>query len=92
MEGATSTPASVSFSTWRARFCGSASVPVTEDSLVSAKQQLAEAVEGLVDVLRTPDVVRSIGEVDRANLAKYLMITKLRLENAIAMVRSGEAD
>jgi hypothetical protein len=66
-------------------------VPVTEDSLVSAKQQLAEAVEGLVDVLRAPDVVRSIRDVDRANLAKYLTITKIRLENAIAMVRSGEA-
>jgi ParB family chromosome partitioning protein len=67
-------------------------VPVAEDSLVSAKQHLADAVEGLVDVLRTPDVVRSIGEVDRANLAKYLTIAKLRLENAIAMVRTGQAD
>ena len=37
-----------------------------------------------------PDVVRSISEVDRANLAKYLTIAKLKLENAIAMVRSGE--
>lgn len=64
--------------------------PLVEDSLVSAKLHLAEAVEGLVDVLRTPDVVRSIGEVDRANLAKYLTIAKLRLENAIAMVRSTE--
>jgi ParB family chromosome partitioning protein len=65
--------------------------PVAEDSLVSAKQQLSDAVESLVDVLRAPDVVRSIGEVDRANLAKYLTIAKLRLENAIAMVRSGES-
>jgi ParB-like chromosome segregation protein Spo0J len=64
--------------------------PLAEDSLVSAKQQLAEAIEDLVDVLRAPDVVRSFGEVDRANLAKYLTITKLRLENAIAMVRGGE--
>jgi ParB family chromosome partitioning protein len=66
------------------------STPIAEDSLVSAKQQLADAVEGLVDVLRAPDVVRSIGEIDRANLAKYLTIAKLRLENAIALVRSGE--
>ncbi len=28
--------------------------------------------------------------MDRANLAKYLTITKLRLENAIAIVRTGE--
>jgi ParB family chromosome partitioning protein len=62
---------------------------LTDESLVAAKQQLADAVEELVGVLRTPDVVRSIGEVDRSNLAKYLTIAKLKLENAIAMVRSG---
>jgi ParB family transcriptional regulator, chromosome partitioning protein len=59
-----------------------------EDSLVSAKQQLSDAVEGLLGVLRAPDVVSGIGAVDRANLAKYLTIAKLRLENAIAVVRS----
>ena len=59
-----------------------------DDSLVTAKQQLADAVESLMDVLRAPDVVSGIGAVDRANLAKYLTIAKLRLENAIAVVRS----
>jgi ParB/RepB/Spo0J family partition protein len=63
--------------------------PISDESLISAKQQLAEAVEGLVDVLREGDVVRSIGEVDRENLAKYLTIAKLKLENAIALVRAG---
>ncbi|MHB8398558.1 MAG: ParB/RepB/Spo0J family partition protein [Candidatus Limnocylindrales bacterium] len=64
--------------------------PLTDESLVTAKQQLAEAVEGLVGVLRAPAVMDSIGAVDRANLAKYLTIAKLRLENAIALIRSGE--
>ena len=32
----------------------------------------------------------SIPDVDRDNLAKYLTISKLRLENAIALVRSGD--
>jgi ParB family transcriptional regulator, chromosome partitioning protein len=63
-----------------------------DDSLVQARHQLAEAVEELVGVLRAPDVVASIPEIDRANLAKYLTIAKLKLENAIAMVRSGETD
>ncbi len=62
----------------------------SDDSLVNAKQGLAEAVEDLVDILRDPDVRDAIGSVDRANLAKYLTITKLKLENAIAMVRSGD--
>lgn len=64
--------------------------PLRDDSLVAAKQQLSEAVETLLDVLQAPDVVRGIGSVDRANLAKYLLIAKLRLENAIAVVRSGD--
>jgi ParB family chromosome partitioning protein len=61
-----------------------------DDSLIAAKQNLAEAVEAFMDILRAPDVVTGIGPVDRANLAKYLMIAKLRLENAIAVVRNQD--
>jgi ParB/RepB/Spo0J family partition protein len=64
--------------------------PLSDDSLVQARHQLNDAVEDLVAVLRSPDVVRSIPDVDRANLAKYLTIAKLKLENAIAVVRSGD--
>ena len=67
------------------------SASLGDDSLVNARHQLSEAVEELVGVLRAPDVVRSIPDTDRANLAKYLTIAKLKLENAIAMVRSGES-
>jgi ParB family chromosome partitioning protein len=61
-----------------------------DDSLVTARHQLSDAIEDLVSVLRAPDVIRGIPEVDRDNLAKYLTITKLKLENAIALVRSGD--
>jgi ParB/RepB/Spo0J family partition protein len=64
--------------------------PLSEDSLVNAKASLAEALDDLVGVLRSPDAIRSIPDVDRDNLAKYLTISKLRLENAIALVRSGD--
>jgi ParB family chromosome partitioning protein len=64
---------------------------LTDESLVAAKQQLAEAVEELVDVLRGPEVLESIAEVDRSNLAKYLTIAKLKLENAITLVRRAES-
>jgi len=73
--------------TGQARPTGAA---IADDSLINAKQQLAEAVEELVGVLRAADVANAIPDVDRANLAKYLTIAKLKLENAIAMVRSGE--
>jgi ParB family chromosome partitioning protein len=67
-------------------------VPTGDDSLVVAKQQLNDAVEDLLGVIRNPDVLHAIGQTDRANLAKYLMIAKLRLENAIAVVRTGDTD
>ena len=73
---------------WTGKRHDMAAANVRDDSLVAAKQHLADAVEGMLDVLRAPDVVSGIGAVDRANLAKYLTIAKLRLENAIAVVRS----
>jgi len=64
--------------------------PISDDSLVDAKQGLADAVEALVEVIRSPEFRTDLAASDRANLAKYLTITKLRLENAIAIVRSEE--
>jgi ParB/RepB/Spo0J family partition protein len=63
---------------------------LSEDSLVNAKAYLADALDELIGVLRTPDAVQQIPDVDRSNLAKYLTIAKLRLENAIAIVRTGD--
>ena len=65
--------------------------PINDESLVSAKAHLSEALEELVSVLRSPDALSAVGEVDRSNLAKYLTISKLKLENAIAVLRSGTA-
>ncbi|MDO8485315.1 MAG: ParB/RepB/Spo0J family partition protein [Candidatus Limnocylindrales bacterium] len=67
-------------------------VAISDDSLVNAKQELADAVENLVAVLRSPEVRGMIPQTDRANLAKYLTIAKLKLENAIAIVRSDHPD
>ena len=61
-----------------------------DDALQTAKADFAEALEGLMNVVRNPAVSRQIGDVDRTNLAKYLTIAKLKLENTIASVRSGE--
>ena len=67
-------------------------VAISDDSLVNAKQGLADAVENLVAVLRSPELRGMIPPTDRANLAKYLTIAKLKLENAIAIVRSDNPD
>jgi len=63
-------------------------VPMTEDALLMAKAHLEEAMSRLIGVLGDPGARASIGETDRANLAKYLVIAKVRLENAIAALRS----
>jgi len=65
---------------------------ITDDSLLDAKQGLADAVEALVALLRSPELRGAIPATDRANLAKYLTIAKLKLENAIAIVRTDNPD
>jgi ParB family chromosome partitioning protein len=64
--------------------------PLRDDALQTAKADFADALEILMGVVRNPEVAGQIGDVDRSNLAKYLTIAKLKLENTIASVRSGE--
>jgi ParB family chromosome partitioning protein len=61
-----------------------------EDDLQVAKERLAEALDDLSVALRGQDALRGASDSDRQNFAKYLTIAKLKLENAIAVVRSGE--
>ncbi|MDQ3938207.1 MAG: ParB/RepB/Spo0J family partition protein [Chloroflexota bacterium] len=65
--------------------------PPRDDSLVTAKESLSQALNDLSSLLTSPEVLAEIGDVDRSNLAKYLTIAKIRLENVIAAVRQGEA-
>ncbi len=63
--------------------------PLREDALVVAKDHLNQALAELIRVLRSSDAA-AIDDVDRGNLAKYLTIAKLRLENVITTVRPPE--
>jgi ParB family chromosome partitioning protein len=60
-----------------------------DDALMGARAKLAEGVDDLIDILRQPEMMEQIGEVNRANFAKHLHITKLKIENAIAIMRAG---
>jgi ParB family chromosome partitioning protein len=60
--------------------------PLTDDSLITVRTQLANAITELISVIQS-DVMKTITDTDRANLAKHLMIARVRLENAIALVR-----
>jgi ParB family chromosome partitioning protein len=66
-----------------------AAARAADDALMSARGKLADGVEELVDLLRDPDVMAQITDVNRDNFAKHLTITKLKIENAIAIIRAG---
>jgi ParB family transcriptional regulator, chromosome partitioning protein len=66
-----------------------AAAKAADDALMGARAKLAEGVDDLVDILRQPEMMEQIPEVNRANFAKHLTITKLKIENAIAIIRSG---
>ena len=60
-----------------------------DGALMDTKGKLSDAVDELVDLLRQREVIDQIPGVNRDNLAKYLTITRLKIENAIAIIRSG---
>ena len=65
-------------------------MPVPDDSLIAAKAHLGEALDELSAILQSQAALAEIDPTDRQNLAKYLTIAKLRLENAINQVRLME--
>jgi ParB family transcriptional regulator, chromosome partitioning protein len=66
-----------------------ADVRAADDALMGARAKLADGVDDLVAILRAPEMMEQIPEVNRENFAKHLTITKLKLENAIAIFRSA---
>jgi ParB family chromosome partitioning protein len=68
-----------------------ATVPTGDDALIVAKATFQEALGELLAVLRSAEFAEAASSTDRQNLAKYLTISKLSLENAITVVR-GRGD
>jgi len=60
----------------------------TDDALMENRVRLAGAIDELVDLLRQREVIDEIPDTNRDNLARYLTVTKLKLENAIAIIRA----
>ncbi len=66
-----------------------AALIAADEALMGARAKLAGGVDDLVAILREPELMEQIPEVNRENFAKHLTITKLKLENAIAIMRSA---
>lgn len=65
-----------------------AAARATDDALVNNRARLAGAVDELVDILSQRELIDEIPDTNRDNLARYLTVTKLKLENAIAIIRA----
>jgi ParB/RepB/Spo0J family partition protein len=61
----------------------------TDEALMENRARLSSAIEELVDLLRQPEVIEQIPDTNRDNLARNLTVTKLKLENAIAIIRAS---
>jgi ParB-like chromosome segregation protein Spo0J len=59
-----------------------------DEALMTNRGKLAGAIDELVELLRRPDVIEQIPDTNRDNLARNLTVTKLKLENAIAIIRA----
>jgi ParB family chromosome partitioning protein len=62
--------------------------PISDDSLMAVRAQLADSMSELIAVIQS-DILKTIDDTDRQNLIKFLVITRVRLENAIVLVRRG---
>jgi ParB family transcriptional regulator, chromosome partitioning protein len=59
-----------------------------DDALVNNRTRLAGAVDELVEIINQRELIDEIPDTNRDNLARYLTVTKLKLENAIAIIRA----
>ena len=65
-----------------------AAARAADDALVNNRVRLAGAVDELVEILSRRELIDEIPDTNRDNLARYLTVTKLKLENAIAIIRA----
>ena len=66
-------------------------IAVDEVDIDGASEHLALAIEELVSALVTDPALTEASSYERQQFAKYLTIAKIKLENAIAVVRVGDA-
>jgi ParB family chromosome partitioning protein len=65
--------------------------PLTDNSLIAVRASLTSSMADLITLLQS-DVMKDIDETDRQNFTKFLMIVRVRLENAIGVVRRGQPE
>ncbi len=64
-------------------------VKAADDALMGAREKLADGMDDMIEILRQPELMEQIPSVNRDNFVKHLTITKLKIENANAIIRAG---
>jgi hypothetical protein len=62
--------------------------PLRDDALIMATRKLNESLADLSRAIGDDDSATNIAEGDRQNLAKFLMISRARLDNLVARLKS----
>jgi ParB family chromosome partitioning protein len=66
-----------------------AAIRAADDAFMGARTKMTEGMDDMIEVLRQPELMEQIPSVNRDNFVKHLTITKLKIENAIAIIRAG---
>jgi len=66
-----------------------AAAKAADDALIGARAKMADGMDEMIEILRQPELMEQIPSVNRDNFVKHLTITKLKIENAIAIIRAG---
>ena len=69
---------------------GPVEAPLDAVDIDTASEHLSVAVRELVEALMTDSALSEASMNERQQFAKYLTLAKIKLENAIAVVRAGE--
>ncbi len=63
-------------------------LPLRDDALIAATRRLTEVLQELTRIVDADGTSSVIAETDRDNLAKYLVISRTRLDNLVARLRA----
>jgi hypothetical protein len=60
-----------------------------ERTLGAARESLGAAIDAMATLLASDEARASLNDLDRANMAKWLQIARIKLDNLAALMRQG---
>ena len=60
-----------------------------ERTLGAARESLGAAIDAMATLLASDEARAGLNDLDRANMAKWLQIARIKLDNLAALMRQG---